>query len=198
MPRSHADYVRAAKLGWARRHTKTARRSLAAVKGWRGRRSPAKQKRAESRARGALGPFVKAERRYTKPVVVPPTILSPSDLHAAIRDAAWAALKGQMESALALAVEAQAGQKRGVYSFAIRAKYLLPDGEIRWVSLTPLTPLEGLGVALIALSEKARLALAPGYFQDDKDAEKSEVKAGLAKLEDTSVYLTDGVYIWSG
>lgn len=97
-----------------------------------------------------------------------------------------------------LAAEAQAGQKRGVYSFAIRAKYLLPDGEIKWLSLTPLTPLEALGVALLALSEKAAAALAPGYFEDDEDAAKAEVKAGIAKLEDTSVYLTDGEFTWRG
>lgn len=203
MPRTHADYVRAGKLGWARRQTAAARRSYAGVKGWRGRRSSAAQKRAEAESRGRLGPLVKVERGFERrlpfpaPVPVPPPILEGTDVHGLIRDAAWSALTDDVETALALAKEAIAGAEAG-YSFAIRAMFVFPDGEEKWLSLTALTPLSGLPIALVAMLEKARFMLKRGHTPNDIPDAEGEVKEAPTKLEEVSVFLTRGEYYWRG
>lgn len=193
MPRTHADYVRAAKLGWARRRTKAARRSLAGVRSWRGRRSSAVQKRAEAVASGRLGPLVKAERAHERPV---PLIFSAEEIHSRIYDAAWAVLTGETETALELAKEIVSGAEPG-YMFAIRAEYEFPDGERVWLSLTALTPLADLGVSLLAALEKSRFMLKRGHTPGAETEDfEGEVRESVTELVEVSIYLSRGDFIW--
>ncbi len=201
MPRTHADYVRAGKLGWGRSQTRAARRSLAGVKSWRGRRSSAVQKRAEAESRGRLGPLVKTERAFERLVTAPPVPappFEPQEIHALVRDAAWSALTDDIETALTLAEEALAAAGPG-YLFAVNALYVFPDGETQWISLSALSPLEGLGVALLAMLEKSSVMLKRGHTPgaETEDAE-GEVREEPSKLEEVSVYLTDGKWMWRG
>lgn len=124
-----------------------------------------------------------------------PAEFGPFEVISLINDATTASLTGDVESALELAQEVVDGADVD-YLFSIRARYLLADGMEQWVSLTPLTPLSGLPLALVAMLEKAEQML---QFGSTGDVE-GEQEAGpqTAELEETAVYLTLGRLYWQG